>query len=500
MPTIAPDGTKARTLDAAGKDMNMGFGSAASTRIRRPRTGSARRRILGWYIGIIALVLAGGLFVQYTVLHNQAERNMEEALLQEAEELRSLASAVDPATGEPAGHDVAQVFDAFLAQNVPSAGEMMFTLVGGLPYLATAGPVQLLDDDALVATWAALTTPSRGEVSTAAGQVTYLAVPIRADGLVVGTFIVAILKSSSLDGVDQAVRVGAVVFGTAFLFASATAWLAAGRVLRPIRHVTETARSISETNWHGRIEVGGDEEIAELARTFNSMLDRLEQAFEVQRRFIDDAGHELRTPITIIRGHLELAESHPAEATEARAVIEDELGRMARLVDELLLLAKAEHPAFLELRAVDIAAFTDEIVAKARTLDGRSWSVEEAARVVLVADPQRLTQAMMNLASNAVEHTPEGTPVEIGSRVAGGMVRLWVRDHGPGISPDEQAHVFRRFSRGRPGPRNSRGAGLGLAIVEAIAEAHGGTVELTSVPGTGSTFSIHLPLDPGEPA
>jgi signal transduction histidine kinase len=80
------------------------------------------------------------------------------------------------------------------------------------------------------------------------------------------------------------------------------------------------------------------------------------------------------------------------------------------------------------------------------------------------------------------------------------MVHLWVRDHGPGISPDEQAHVFRRFSRGRPGPRNSRGAGLGLAIVEAIAEAHGGTVELTSVPGTGSTFSIHLPLDPGEPA
>lgn len=492
MKVIAPDGALARAPEA-----EPGTTPPAVPRRRRPP--SARRRILGWYIGIMGLVLVGGLFVQYTLLVSQAGHDVEEALLQEAEELRSLASAVDPETGEPAAHDVAQVFDSFLARNVPSAGEMMFTLVGGSPYLSTAGPVQLFDDDALVARWAALTTSSRGEVSTDVGPVRYLAVPIRAEGAVVGTFIVAIVMSSRLDGVHEAIRVGAVVFGTAFLLASATAWLAAGKVLRPIRHVTDTARSISETNWHERIEVEGDEEIAELARTFNSMLDRLEQAFAVQRRFIDDAGHELRTPITIIRGHLELWNSDPEEAAEARAVIDDELARMARLVDELLLLAKAEHPAFLELGAVDIAAFTEEIAAKARALGDRPWSLAESARIVLIADPQRLTQAMMNLASNAAEHTPPGTLVEIGSRLVDGKVRLWVRDHGPGVAPENQSQIFRRFSRGQPGPRNSRGAGLGLAIVAAIAEAHGGSVDVVSTPGHGSTFTIELPLDPGAP-
>ncbi|MEX1207099.1 MAG: HAMP domain-containing sensor histidine kinase [Acidimicrobiia bacterium] len=467
-------------------------------RPRRRRPASARRRILGWYIGIMALVIAGGLFVQYTVLINEAERDVEEALLQEAQELRGVASAVDPATGQPAAHDVAEVFDAFLARNVPSPGKMMFTLVDGSPYLSTVAPVQLLDDVALVEQWAALTTSTRGEVPTEAGRVRYLAVPIRANDTVVGTFIVAILMSSRLDGVEQAMRVGAAVFASAFVLASATAWLVAGRVLRPLRQVTDTARSISETNWHERIEVVGDEEISELARTFNSMLDRLEQAFEVQRRFIDDAGHELRTPITIIRGHLELWGSDPAEAAEARAVIDDELARMARLVDELLLLAKAEHPAFLEPRAVDIAAFTEEVAAKARALDDRPLRVAEVARVVLVADPQRLTQAMMNLAANAMEHTPKDAAVEIGSTLEDGRVRLWVRDHGPGIAPEDQEQIFQRFSRGKPGPRSSRGAGLGLAIVAAIAEAHDGTVNLISAPGLGSTFSIDLPLDAGD--
>jgi signal transduction histidine kinase len=171
---------------------------------------------------------------------------------------------------------------------------------------------------------------------------------------------------------------------------------------------------------------------------------------------------------------------------------------MARLVDELLLLAKAEHPAFLEPRAVDIAAFTEEIAAKARTLGDRPLTVAEVARVVVVADPQRLTQAVMNLAGNAMEHTPKDAAVEIGSTLEDGRVRLWVRDHGPGIAPEDQEHIFQRFSRGKPGPRSSRGAGLGLAIVAAIAEAHGGTVSLISAPGLGSTFSIDLPLDAGD--
>ena len=494
-PTVdAPDAVGPAGLDRPQRDASTNGATAAGSGHRRPP--SARRRILGWYIGIMALVLAAGLAVQYLVMATQVEREVATDLRQEAEELRSLAEAVDPVTGEPAGRDVVQVFDAFLAQNIPGPGEMMFTLVGGSPYKSTVGPVQLFDDDDLVAIWAGFSEPAWGETSTEAGRVRYLAVPIRAEGQGVGTFVVAMFMAERLEGVGNAVRVGALVFGSAFLVASATAWLGAGRVLRPIRYVTEAARSITETNWHRRIDVVGDEEVAELARTFNAMLDRLEDAFAVQRRFIDDAGHELRTPITIIRGHLELWSTDPAEATEARAVIDDELARMARMVDELLLLAKAEHPGFLDLQPVHVAAFIEEIAAKARVLDDRPWKVVEAARIVVIADRQQLTQALMNLATNAAEHTPAGMPVEIGSAATEEGVRIWVRDHGPGIEPGDLSQIFERFSRGRSGRRNARGAGLGLAIVAAISAAHHGRVDVTSAPAEGSTFSIHLPLDP----
>lgn len=442
----------------------------------------------------MALVLTAGLVAQYLVLTAEVDREVEADLLQEAEELRGIADRIDPATAQ--GAAVAEVFDSFLAQNIPSLGEMMFAMIDGSPYKSTLGPAQLFEQEELVARWAAYTEPTWGEATSPAGPVRYLAVPLRSEDRVVGTFVVAIFMDQRLEGVGDAVRAGAIVFGSAFLIASATAWLGAGRVLRPIRQVTEAARSITDTNWRRRIDVAGDEEVAELARTFNAMLDRLEEAFAAQRRFIDDAGHELRTPITIIRGHLELWGNDPKEAAEAQAVIDDELTRMARIVDELLLLAKAEHPGFLELEPVDIAAFTDEIAAKARVLDAGPWIVAGRAGIVVIADRQRLIQAIMNLAANAVEHTPPGTPIEIGSVATADGVRIWVKDEGPGIDPQDRERIFDRFDRGRSGRRNTRGAGLGLSIVAAIASAHRGQVTVASEPGQGSTFSIVLPLDP----
>jgi signal transduction histidine kinase len=277
------------------------------------------------------------------------------------------------------------------------------------------------------------------------------------------------------------------------LFASLAAWIAAGRVLRPVRLLTAAAREIDDRTWSERIPVEGDDEVAELARTFNDMLDRLEEAFSTQRRFIDDAGHELRTPITIIRGHLELLGDDAAERRETTALVMDELDRMARIVDDLLVLAKAEQPDFIDRHPLDVAELTEELAAKASALGDRGWRLESLARVVVDADRQRLTQAVMNLARNAAEHTPAGTPVHLGSRADPGEVRLWVRDEGPGIAEADQAWIFERFARGGAGRRRTEGAGLGLAIVRAIAEAHGGRVELESAPGNGSTFAIVLP-------
>ena len=173
------------------------------------------------------------------------------------------------------------------------------------------------------------------------------------------------------------------------------------------------------------------------------MLDRLEAAFASQKEFISDAGHELRTPITIVRGHLELLEEDPAEREETIELVTDELDRMGRLVNDLQLLAKAQRPDFLQPEPIEADEFTRELFAKASALAGRDWRLGEVASGRIVADRQRLTQAVMNLSQNAVNHTSERDAVELGSAIENGHMSLWVRDTGDG-----------RLGR-RSGPRSS---------------------------------------------
>jgi signal transduction histidine kinase len=225
------------------------------------------------------------------------------------------------------------------------------------------------------------------------------------------------------------------------------------------------------------------------------MLDRLEAAFASQRAFVSDASHELRTPITIVRGHLELLGDDPDERRETVALVTDELDRMSRFVDDLLLLAKSDRDDFLRVAEVELGALTDELLEKATALGERRWRLEKRAEARLVADRQRLTQALMGLAANAVQHTGEGDPIWLGSEVLGDEARLWVRDTGPGVAHDDRERIFERFARASDSRRRSEGAGLGLAIVRAIAEAHGGRVTLASRPGAGATFTLTIPLD-----
>jgi two-component system OmpR family sensor kinase len=207
---------------------------------------------------------------------------------------------------------------------------------------------------------------------------------------------------------------------------------------------------------------------------------------------VDDAGHELRTPITIVRGHLELLEDDPDERRETVALLMDELDRMARIVNDLLTLAKWEQPDFLATADVDLGVLVDDVLAKASALGDREWKLDARAEGTIVADRQRLTQALMQLAQNAVQHTRDGDEVGLGAFVSDQEARLWVRDTGPGIPFEEQQRVFDRFYRADES-RRSEGAGLGLSIVQAIARAHGGRLDLSSVPGSGATFAIVLP-------
>jgi len=462
-------------------------------------------RVLGSAALLLVVALAAGIVVQRAVLLRRLHQDVDRSLTQERQELEVLASGVNPTTGQPFAGDVAAIFDTFLARNVPGTGEAFFTFVDDRPYRASPAPLALHEVPEVAARWTDLRAGERGRLRTSVGDVRYLAVPVERAGEVAGVFVVANFLQDRRDEIDAAIRVEAVVALGVLVVTTAMAWGVAGRLLRPVRQLTDTARSIGDRDLTRRIPVEGEDEIAELARTFNAMLDRLQASFATQRAFVDDAGHELRTPITVIRGHLELMGDDPDERRDTLALVTDELDRMARIVDDLLLLAKAEQPDFVQPRPTELTDFTTELFAKARALGARAWVLDEAAEGEVALDDQRLTQAVLNLARNSVEHTGPDDTVALGSRLADGELRLWVRDTGPGIHPDEHARIFERFARGRAERRHSEGAGLGLAIVRAVAEAHEGYVELDSRPGEGATFTLVLPAPattdaPGTPS
>lgn len=476
--------------------MSEGIGAAA-----RPVLWGIRGRILFWYVAVLAAAIIAAVLVTRQVLIAGIDTRIDEALVQESEELRRLARGRDPTTGEPFGDRVDRIFEVFLQRNVPTRNETFVTFLRGRPFERSFGdPIYRLDQDQrLVDRWGAVSRTDRGEVSTPAGTVEYLAVPVRAGGSTRGVFVAAIFRDLELADISPAIWGAAGVGLATLLVGSLLAWRVAEGVLRPVRLVTETAAAISTSELTRRIEVEGRDEISRLAATFNEMLDRLEEAFRVQRQFVDDAGHELRTPITIIRGHLEVADADPEEREKTSALVMDELDRMSRIVNDLLLLAKAKQPDFLDLDTVDLRTLTEDLHAKATALGPRDWRLEDVGRGLVVADRQRLTQAVMQLAQNATEHTSAGAEIALGSAVANGWATLWVRDLGPGIPPEDQDRVFQRFARTGGGRRGTVGAGLGLAIVRAIAEAHHGRVELQSRSGLGATFSVVIPVDQPAP-
>lgn len=467
---------------------------------RRLRLGF-RTRVLGFAAVLLVGAVGVGLLVQRAVLLERHDRNVTASLEQEADELRALATdGFNPRTAEPFAGDVRAIFETFVSRNLPGPSEAYATFVDGELYRQSLGAEEVTEAHrGLVERWAGLQGGARGEVDTVAGPVRYLAVPLESDGRTEGVFVVMNLLEDQRRAIDAEIRVLALVAAAVVAVALGIAWSTAGRLLRPLREVTETARTISETDLSRRIPVDGHDEVAVLATTFNQMLDRLETAFATQRAFVDDAGHELRTPITVVMGQLELMGDDPDDRAATLAVVEDELARMARIVEDLLLLAKAEQADFVRPEPVELADLTTELLMKARSLGDREWSLDTCATGTVDLDPQRITQAVLNLARNAVEHTDPGTAVAVGSRRVGDRLQLWVRDDGPGVAPADRERIFDRFSRGTHARRRSDGAGLGLSIVAAVAAGHGGRVVLRSAPGQGATFTLDLPVAPDDP-
>ncbi len=315
-----------------------------------------------------------------------------------------------------------------------------------------------------------------------------------------GALIVVTYYGDARAGLRDTIQTYAVVALLSLLVITAFAAAQSGRLLAPLRTLRETADEITDSDLSRRLPETGNDDITALTRTFNRMLDRLESAFVGQRRFLDDAGHELKTPLTVLRGHLELLDvGSPAEIAETRELLLDEIDRMSRLVGELILLAKSDRPDFVTPRPVDLTGLTVDTLAKARGLGDRTWTLDETASVTVPLDEQRLTQALLQLCDNAVKHTGPGDVVALGSSYDGATARLWVRDDGPGVPPEDREQIFERFGRSVV-PDHDEGFGLGLSIVRAIARAHGGTLVLEDEQPHGARFVVALPIPTVEPA
>jgi two-component system, OmpR family, sensor kinase len=476
-----------------------GAGSKQPPARPRRQGASARLQIMGWLVLVLAAALVSVVLVTRNLLLNALENEIAAALNQEADEFGQFArQGRNPETGQPF-RTAAELLEVHLERQSTGESEV---IAGISPTGATPPMVQGQADAvraisapgmlAVIATGSAQT----GTLSTSEGELRWVRVPIHlGDATVDGYFVVGFLVTPEATEVDRAVRTLALVCLLGLVLAAGVSWIVAGQILAPVRLLHRTAAEIREDDLSRRIPVRGRDDIAALAEQFNAMLDRLQAAFSTQREFLDDASHELRTPITIIRGNLELLSDDPTERAEDIRLCLDELDRMSRIVEDLLLLAKSQRPDFVRQEPVELAELTSDVDAKVRALGERHWQLETVGEGTVRVDPQRITQAMVQLAQNAVQHTKPGDAITIGSALRPGMLTFWIIDSGPGVLPEDQQTIFERFSRGSTGGARTHraGAGLGLAIVTAIADAHGGAVRLRSVPGQGATFSIEIP-------
>ncbi len=323
------------------------------------------------------------------------------------------------------------------------------------------------------------------------------------------TFVVAMPLTTVL-GTLRRLALAEVIVGAAALavVGMGTRW-AVDIGLRPLDAIVKTAGSIAAGDLSRRVD--RDEpttEVGRLGAALNAMLAQIETSFEARaaserrlRQFVADAGHELRTPLTSIRGYAELfrrgAASRPDDLALAMRRIEAEAHRMGTMVEDLLLLARLDQRRGLELEPVELASLATDAVADMRAVEPDrpvESSLEDG--VVAEADHARLSQVFANLLSNARSHTPPGTPVSVSVRAEDSVAVIEVADQGPGLPADQAAHVFERFYRADSSRKRSgeSGSGLGLSIVAAIAQAHGGSVSLDTAPGRGAKFTVRIPL------
>lgn len=467
---------------------------------------SVRSRILAVILIVTALGMSVSGLTAYVVQRDRVIEGLDAELLTSVEAARGIVtgdttSATDADGAAPADTTppttVIEALNDILSRIVPGRHESSVAIIDGdarlTPGVATAFALE--DDPAFIAR--AWREASGGQVSlgtaiTTVGALRYVSVPVIIEGdPQVGVYVTALDAQRAVDEVGGAFLTYAWLALLSLIAIGIIGWYVAGRLLSPLRTLAETASRITAEDLSERIPVNGRDDVSALTETVNAMLDRIDEALTGQRQLLDDVRHELKTPITIVRGHLELLDAtKPDDVRTVRDIAIDELDRMAELVTDIDALARVERQAVL-VEPTDVADLTALVFSKMQAIPDHAWVLEQTADAVATLSPSRLTQAWLQLADNAAKYSPAGSTIRVGSTAYAGTVEFWVADTGPGIPTGSEKRIFERFGRADTG-RGIAGSGLGLPIVAAIARAHGGYVSLDSSPA-GARFGIVVP-------
>jgi len=452
----------------------------------------ARLRIVSWIVLATTLGLLAVVLTIRSALLTDVDRAANSDVAQEIDEFRTFASrGRDPATGRPFS-SADRLLTLHLERQFPGQGEVLLGYARGAeqPVIAQAvrDPFGLVDDRALVdeimngeAVSGAARTAQGGEFRWGKAVIEPAA---DAPG---GAFLVADFTGPARSEVNRTVGLVAMVCLGGLLLTAAIAYAVAGQILAPVRAVRRAASVITRADLGQRIEVRGRDDVAALSLTFNAMLDRLEQAFRAQQRLVSAAGEHLRVPLAVLADGSSTPRDRGAAADRAAAVL-----------DDLEVLAASEAPGFLSPVTVDLAALVEQLAGDVRGLGSRPWVVEHAAEGRVLLDDVRIRQAVRRLARNALQQESRGGPLRLGASLerteSGEVVEVWVTDDGPGLTPERAASVLDRYADGERTSSSSNGAGLGLAVVRAVADAHEGSAWVETEPGEGARFGLRLPV------
>lgn len=475
------------------------------------RRSSVRWRLVAWVTAVLLTVSAVMFVVVYEQTGSQLRSQIDADVAGDLSQLSQALRALKPQSSQALLTDVSRYFRA---QPFTGTSSLLFVVVPGRGTVSNHPELfgASRPDDGETATeqraenQLGQALPNAGYGVTTKHIADVGAVRLRERLITAGSLYVRIGAGEPLIIVTRAERSIArsfVIAGAlALVLALIASYLAGASVSSPLRRMARVAARVDDGDLDPRMKPArsASVEIRVLAESFNHMLDRLSEAFSAQREFIADASHELRTPLTVIAGQLEVLAAQdrpsPMEVRRVERLVAAEIARTSRLVDDMLLLARSERQDFLQLAKIDLEPFLNDLWSTVRVADERRFELGAIPPATLIADPDRLAQALRNLIRNAIQHTrePDGlVRLEVESR-PGGKVAFAVLDDGPGIDPQHRERVFERFHRtDQSRARSLGGAGLGLAIVLAIAQAHGGEVRAGGTTAGGARLTLELP-------